>query len=219
MSTQVIGTRNLWIRRFALAGIGGPAIFIVMVIAIAAREDGYSHVWQAISELGGVEATYPAIQNMNFLLMGLSMLMLSWALYQRFGDSPTGPVLVALFGLAGGIAQGLLPCDVGCRGATPVGLLHNVIGLIGFVAVITSMLVFARRWQLDETWRPHARFTRLVGVLAVAAFVSFIVVAAVLPNGPRGLVQRLFVGALLVWLMVTSWRLRSMPGGRVGQPA
>jgi hypothetical membrane protein len=191
MSTQTIRPHRPSIRWLALAGIIGPALFIMTVIAIGARQDGYSHVWQAISELGGVEAQYPVLQNVNFLMMGFSML--------------------AFFGLAGGIAQGLLPCDIACRGETPVGLLHNVTGVAGFVAAITGMLVFARRWQLDETWRLHARFTRLAAVLAVTAFISFILVSALMPSGPRGLVQRIFVGTLLVWLMVTSWRLWNRP--------
>jgi hypothetical protein len=211
MSTQTIRPHRPSIRWLALAGIIGPALFIMTVIAIGARQDGYSHVWQAISELGGVEAQYPVLQNVNFLMMGFSMLVLAWALYESLGGPLTGPALLAFFGLAGGIAQGLLPCDIACRGETPVGLLHNVTGVAGFVAAITGMLVFARRWQLDETWRLHARFTRLAAVLAVTAFISFILVSALMPSGPRGLVQRIFVGTLLVWLMVTSWRLWNRP--------
>lgn len=207
MSTNAERSHQTRTRWLALAGVAGPALFILMVTALGARQDGYSHVWQAISELGGVEATYPTFQNTNFLVMGGSMLMLSVALYRSFGGSVLGPVLLAVFGLAGGIAQALFPCDVACRGATPVGFLHNATGVTGFVAAIASMLVFARRWQRDEEWRPHARFTRQAALLAVTAFVAFIVVSAVAPTGPRGLVQRIFVGTLLTWVMATSWRV------------
>lgn len=209
MSTRSIQPQSPWIRWAALPGFIGPALFILTVITLGARQEGYSHVWQAISELGGVGATYPAIQNVNFLMLGVCVLVLSWALNRRSGGSATGPALLAVFGIAGGIAQGLLPCDAGCRGSTMTGLLHNVTGLVGFAAVIAAMMSFARRWQLDPTWRSHARFTRQAAVVAVLALALFIVVSAVAPGGPRGLVQRVFVGALLVWLMVTSWRLRS----------
>lgn len=201
--------RSRWERWAALSGIGGPALFTLTVIAIAARQDGYSHVWQAISELGGTGAAFPAIQNMNFLMLGVSVLVLSWVLHRRLGGSAKAPLLLAVFGLAGGIAQGLLPCDVGCRGATQIGLLHNITGITGFVAIVAAMMLFARRWQLEAAWREHARFTRRAAAVAVIALVSFILVSAALPSGPRGLVQRIFVGALFAWLMVTSWRLRS----------
>jgi hypothetical membrane protein len=209
MSTRSLRPESPWMRWAALPGLVGPALFILTVITIAAMQDGYSHVWQAISELGGVEGKYAAFQNVNFLMLGLSVVALSWALHHRLGGAVLAPALLAVFGLSGGIAQGLLPCDAGCRGATLTGLLHNITGITGFIAVILAMTAFARRWQLDPIWRGHARFTRQAAALAVAGLVSFIIVSAALPTGPRGLLQRVFVGALFVWLMVTSWRLHT----------
>jgi hypothetical membrane protein len=209
VSDQPVRNEHRWPpnRIAALGGLVGPIIFVIVIAIAAARESGYSHLGQKISELGGQGASYPLLQNLNFLLLGVLVIGFAWAL-SRSGDRLTlGATLVGLFGLLSCIANGLLPCDRGCLGATPIGLLHNITGLTGFVAAIAGALVLARRWRHDRRWRSHIRFTRIIAALATAGLIWFVATQALDAQSLAGLAQRTFIAALLLWIAATATRL------------
>lgn len=195
------------VRLAAMGGVIGPTVFAALVVLGGALYRGYSHAGQKISELGGEGAEYAMLQNVNFVLLGVSVIGFAWALAQVFGPPYWGPALIGVFGLSSAIANGLLPCDAGCQGETTIGLLHNITGLIGFVAAIVGMFVLARRWRDDPNWRNHAGFTRGAAFVASAGFVWFFATQAMDAQSLSGIAQRTFVGALLVWIIVTAVRL------------
>ena len=172
-----------------------------------ALSSGYSHMTQTISELGGAEAEYAILQNINFLLLGFVVIGFGWVLSVSRGGAFLGPALVGFFGLSSAIANGLLPCDAGCKGQTTVGLLHNITGLAGFVAVIAGMFVLARLWHVDPAWRSHALFTRRTTFVALVGLIGFVATQAMDVDTVDGLLQRIFVAAILVWITTTALRL------------
>lgn len=194
------------IRLAALGGVIGPILFAMLVIIAGTVYDGYSHVSQKISELGGEGAEYAIIQNVNFVMLGLFVLGFSWSLTRVLGPPNLGPALIGFFGLSSSIANGLLPCDVGCNGQTSVALLHNITGLAGFVAAIVGMLVLARRWRTEPDWRPHVGFTRAAALVSVGGLVWFVASQAMDAQAFAGVAQRTFVLALLVWIAATALR-------------
>ena len=60
------------VRLAALGGVIGPILFAVLVIVAGFAYDGYSHVSQKISELGGEGAEFALLQNLNFAEASLS---------------------------------------------------------------------------------------------------------------------------------------------------
>ncbi len=194
-------------RLLAAGGVVGPILFVALVVVGGFLYDEYSHISQAISELGGAGAEYAALQNFNFIMIGVLVIGLSWGLVRGRGEPLLGPVLVGLFGLSSSIANGLLPCDLGCEGQTTVGLLHNISGVFGFLAAIAGMFVLERRWRSDPGWQGHAVFTRRAAFVALAGLAGFIVTRAAEVESIDGLVQRVFVVTLLTWIVVTSARL------------
>lgn len=105
-----------------------------------------SHVTQAISELGGVEAQNPLIQNVNFFTSGVVIAAFALGLYRNLygaARSALGTALVGGFGLVA-VAHAFLRCDAGCEFVSTVGTLHNVTGLAGFVSVITGVFLISR---------------------------------------------------------------------------
>lgn len=201
-------------RLLALGGMVGPVLFVVVIIVAGVLYEGYSHVSQAISELGGEGAEYGLLQSINFIAIGVFTLGFAWALARDLGGSIVGPLLIAVFALSSSIANGLLPCDLGCEGQTTVGLLHNVTGITGFVAAIAGMLVLARRWRADPRWRSHVAFTRGAAFVALAGLIAFIGTKASDAEAIDGLVQRVFVTAILAWVFVTSVRLHRLASRR-----
>jgi len=194
-------------RLAALGGVVGPILFTVLIVVGGVLYDGYSHVGQKISELGGEGAEYALLQNLNFIMIGILVIGFSWALGRIFGPPYTGPILIGFFGLFSSIANGLLPCDVGCEGETTVGLIHNITGLAGFIAAIVGMFVLARRWRDDSTWQSHVGFTQGAATVAVASLIWFVVTQAMDAQRFAGVAQRIFAGALLLWIAVTAARV------------
>jgi hypothetical protein len=203
----------------ALGGLAGPLVFVTLVLIGGALYDGYSHVSQAVSELGGEGSEVARLQNTNFILLGVLTLGLAWALAGVLGGWRYVPALVAVFATSSAIANGFLPCDLGCQGTTTVGLLHNVTGVTGFVAAITATFLLSRRWRDDPHWRSHARFSRLTAYIALAGLLGFIVTRAAEIEEIDGLLQRVFVLALLTWLAVTGLRLHLAYRRGVSAPA
>ncbi len=199
------GHRAVWLA--AVGGVIGPILFVVLIIVGGVLYEGYSHVSQKISELGGEGAEYALLQNLNFILFGVLVIGFSWALARWFGPSYLGPALIALFGLSSSIANGLLPCDLGCSGETTVGLLHNITGMTGFLAAILGMFVLAKRWQRDSRWQSHVGFTRRAAFVAIGGLVWFVATQALDAQSTAGLAQRVFAGALLLWIAITAARL------------
>lgn len=195
------------VRLAALGGVIGPVLFWVLVVVAGVVYDGYSHVSQKISELGGEGAEYAIIQNLNFAILGVLILGFSWALARTIGPSYLGPALVGYFGLVL-LAHTWVPCDLGCKGETTIGLLHNITGLSAFIATIVGMLLLARRWREDPTWQSYVRFTRGVVSVAFGGLVWFVITQAADFQSLAGIAQRTFAGAILLWIAVTAWKLR-----------
>lgn len=207
MGERDIGAHGSVVRLAARGGVIGPVLFTVLVIVGGVLYDGYSHVSQKISELGGEGAKYALLQNLNFIVLGVLVIGLSWALARVLGPPHLGPASIGFFGLSSSIANGLLSCDVGCQGETTVGLLHNITGLAGFVAAIAGMFVLARRWRDDPRWQSHVGFTRGAAFVAIGGLVWFVVTQALDAQSLAGIAQRIFAGAFLLWIAVTSARL------------
>ncbi|HSJ29637.1 MAG TPA: DUF998 domain-containing protein [Acidimicrobiia bacterium] len=195
------------LRAAALAGVVGPAVFAALVLVGGALYDGYSHTGQKISELGGEGSEVALLQNTNFVLLGVFTLAFAWALARSLGRPYLGPALVGVFGVSAAIANGLLPCDIGCYGLTPVSQAHNITGLLAILAAIAGMGVLARRWRDDPDWRGHARPTMVAVAVAGSGLVWFIATQVMDRQSLAGVAQRTFVGALLGWMAVTGWRL------------
>lgn len=198
--------RNEMVRWAALGGVVGPLVFVTLVIVGGVIYDGYSHASQKISELGGEGAEHAIVQNLNFAVLGVLVLGFAWALANTFGPPHVGALLIGFFGLIL-LVHSVVHCDEGCEGETTVGLLHNVTGIAGFVAALTGMVMLARRWRPDPAWRSHADFTLGIFVVALAGLVWFVATQATDSESLAGIAQRVFAGALLLWIAVTAARL------------
>ncbi|CAN5827690.1 hypothetical protein BH23ACT4_BH23ACT4_14380 [soil metagenome] len=203
---QEAGTRA--VRLGAIGGIVGPALFVVLVIIGGVLYNGYSHSGQKISELGGEGARYALLQNINFIVLGVLVIGFAWALGRVLGRPYGGAISIAIFGASSAIANGLLPCDTGCRGETTIGLFHNITGLTGFTAAIVGMFLLARRWGDSPYWKSHSRFTRTAALFAIAGLVAFVAGESTgVAPAFSGVTQRFFVGTLLLWLAATAVHL------------
>ena len=182
-------------------GLVAPLFFAVVILAAAGQYAGYTHLTRAISELAATDAPVPWIQTTNFIVTGGLLALFGFGLFRTSGRW-WGGLLIAVFGAAI-VIQGMAPCDVGCNFVTTTGTVHNLTGLAGFVVAIVAVWLHGQR-AADG---PYRRYSRASAAVALTGFVLWIAVAkiAAIPAA-NGSLQRLFVGALLLWCAVTAAR-------------
>lgn len=194
-------------RRLALAGIYGPILWWLLVVVNGAITPDYSHINDYISTLGAVGAPYASIQRLNFVVLGGSIIAVSVGIRAWFGDerqTRMGTGLLGLFGL-GVVLAGFIPGNPSAPESL-THVLHNLVSILAFVAGIVGIALVSRRIRVDDQW-PSARYewVATVGVILLT-FVAFI--GTVLTGSAFvGLTQRLFIGAMTLWVVVQSFRL------------
>ncbi len=210
MAATKITCSDTW----ALCGIAVPIVFATLVTVAGYFYQDYSHVTQAVSELGGVEAQYPVLQNVNFAVIGLLLIAFSIGLYRGFGVTYHGPVFIGVFGVVSAL-HAVLPCDPGCDFQTLTGTLHNATGLAGFLAAIAGIFLVSRYLNTDSQWRSLSRFSWMAGVVVLVSLVLWIGVAKAADVGSlNGVLQRVFILSWFVWVEVMAIRLFRISRGQ-----
>lgn len=194
-----------FLRISALGGIIGPLIFILLIIVGGIYREGYSHLSQAISELGETGSSVQLLQILNFILMGLMLTVFALGFHYKFpGSTKLTTGLLLYFSIFAGIGNGIFPCDPGCEGVTLIGLLHNLTGATGFIMISLGMLLIGRRMRLYVDWVRWSRYTQTTGILIFAFMLIWLIAGPagkVLP-AVHGLFQRLMAFSILQWYMV-----------------
>lgn len=202
---------NNTLRFLALCGVIAPILFTILVLVGGFFYPGYSHATHAISELGGVTARYPLIQNINFFLVGILIMAFSVGLHRCIGGgrgSKLGPILFGTFGLITTVAQPFLPLDPGGEFVTLTGTLHNVTGLGSFLFAVAGIFVTSRRLKQDPSWQSYRNFSVISSIVALISLVAWIVIAKGAGIGAvNGVLQRIFVGIVFLWIEVIAIRL------------
>jgi hypothetical membrane protein len=185
-------------------------VFVVLVTVLGALSfPGYSHTAQFISELGARGAPHEMlIRFAGFLPAGVFMILFviaAFKLLPRSALTTIGLVGIALYAL-GYIVAVFFPCDFGCRPAqpSPSQAIHNLFGLIGYVLAPLALLALgfsARNW-------PRGRY--LSSAAYVSASLALFGMMTLSPKSPYvGLSQRLIEGAVLIWVVMCAWYVRS----------
>jgi hypothetical protein len=171
----------------------------------------YSLLGDYISELA--LGRYGFIQTAASLLAGAGTLGLAYAIRQLTKGawgSLVGPLLVGLFGL-GAILVAIFPTeqvdtamDVLTQSAT--GLIHILVALISFPAMVIGMFILTRTFGLLPAWRSIMRLS----VFFPAGSLGLLVVQG---QGPlAGLLQRLLIAVISGWIILVALRVRKIVG-------
>lgn len=192
-------------RRLAVAGIVGPVAWWLLIIVNGAITPGYSHVSDFMSTLGAVGAPFAIVQQLNFAVLGGSILALMLGIHSWFVDGRrprAGTALLGVFGV-GIILAGIFP-EHPTAPDSMTNVLHNITGIIGFFAGVIAVPLVARRLGADDRW-PSYRFEAIATVVIVV--VTFGVFIATTESAIVGLTQRLFIGVMTLWVVLQSVRL------------
>jgi hypothetical protein len=192
----------------SLLGYGvivGP-IYVVVALAQALTRDGFDlsrHAWSLLAN-----GDFGWIQITNFVVTGLMTVAAAVGLRRASTagrGSTWGPLLIAAYGvslLAAGVfradpAQGF---PVGTPQPSTIswhGMLHFMVGGVGFLCLIVACFVLASRFTRDGQ-RGLAWFSRITGVVFLAGFAG-------IASGSHGPTTLAFVAAVLtVWAWLTT---------------
>jgi hypothetical protein len=200
------------------AGIAAAVVFTIGWIVAGLLEPGYDWARQDVSDLTAATAENPwvfrAVETVAAALLLIFALGLSGAVSDRWSGR-VGAALLALFAAAQ-FAVGAylhLDCslaDPACRSAehTTRHQLHEALSGVSFLALLVALSSLARRFHRDVTWGQLGRLTLIAG----AATVAFLVLSMPLQWEPGGgIVQRLAITTVFVWIAGMGYRLASRP--------
>jgi hypothetical membrane protein len=179
-----------------------------MVIVEGFLVAGYSHMTQQVSDLGAyaLYGSYALLQNLDFCVFGI--LVVAFAIGLRH-ELPASRAITASLGLFGAMffLLGFFPDE-----PTPwPAAAHYIIAWAGGVSILLSEFFAWRRLRRPigdkgVGWTRHGRFSLVSLVLAVISFISFATFGQ--PSSPiTGILQRVFMAFLLLWIEVMALRL------------
>lgn len=192
-----------------LAGLVSPLWLAVGLLITGSLYPGYSHINQAMSVLGAVDAPTRFISPLiNNYPLGALLILFGFGVAQRYsgvGMARASGVLIMLHGLAS-LATGYFSCDAGCAPQNPSTAqnLHNLAGLImAFSLLLASALwIFVARRQGSKglVW------FSLVCTLFALGCLPWMAAAVDVGRG-FGLFQRVNYFASLIWVAGLAWAL------------
>jgi hypothetical membrane protein len=187
-------------------GVIAGSLYVVTALAQAFTRDGFDlsrHAWSLLSNggLGWIQIT-------NFVLTGLMTVAAAIGLRRALASGrgrTWAPLLIATYGVSL-VGAGIFRADpgqgfpVGTPGTTTTtwhGMLHFMIGGIGFLCLVASCVVLAGRFS-HEGRRGLAWFSRITGVVFLAGFAG-------IASGSQGPTTLAFVAAVLIaWAWLTT---------------
>jgi hypothetical membrane protein len=190
--------------------IVGLAFFAATALLLPIVSE-YSLTADYISELA--IGRYGYLQTAAFFAAGLGTLSLAVGVREATRGSwgsGLGSALVGLYGV-GLILAGIFPTDkIDPAGRvvlpTSAGTVHMVASALAFVLVIAGMFVLSRTFKRDARWQPIWPWSL---VLALATLIGVIVAAP--SEGPWvGLIQRSYIGTIILWQVFVAFWLRSI---------
>jgi hypothetical protein len=157
----------------------GLLSFGVVILLAGVLTPGYSHSFQAISELAAPGTPYAGLVRFGgFISLGLEFAFFALAAWQSPDAKNPHKVICVLLILTGLaiIAAGIFPTDVHGRRNSFSGMAHAIAGLILLVLASITPLVMAFTVSWRSRWRGFKLFSIVCSFVLIALF-------ALLPNG------------------------------------
>jgi hypothetical membrane protein len=200
--------------RFGMLAIAGIVLYVALDVVAQALPPHYNPISQAESDLA--VGPYGFVMTINFVVRGLLALALIAGLQRGVASAARSRAGLALVGAwaVGAFLLALFPTDVGGH-VTAHGAIHLVVATLAFIAGVVGEALIAARLGADPRWAP---LRPALLIITVAAAVALLVLfggnghAVARLTGPVfGLVERVFIGLVLLWMLVAAVRLTRLP--------
>ena len=188
------------------ATIAGISLYVVLDAVAQSLPPHYSPVRQAESDLA--VGPYGYIMAVNFVNRGVFSLLFLLGLMKRLPSRSDFRTGFGLFGIwaVGALILAVAPTDVNTP-ATLHGAVHLAVATLAFLGAALGALSISRAFGRDPALKELARYA--VPLAALAALFLFVLYGGpvVFPHAAErvgGLVERVFIGLVLAWMLAVS---------------
>jgi hypothetical protein len=201
-------------RPLLTCGVAAGPFYVVVGLLQMAIRPGFDIRRHALSLLSNGDLGW--LQIANFVITGALLFAGAIGMKRAIREgrgSTWAPRMIGLYGIAL-VGAGIFSADPALgfppgtpESGTPIswhGMMHFVVGAIGFAGFIAACFILARRHAALHR-RAWSNFSWITGVLFLASFVGI----ASGSKGPFSLIFALAVVLGFSWLSVVFWQLRS----------
>jgi hypothetical protein len=181
--------------------------FAIAVIGLHFLRPDYNPLQRFISEYA--VGSYGIVMRLAFFCLSAGSLALAISLYRSIsGSARSYTALILLLGWSICVfIAGIFPTDLAGSAETSSGSIHDKASLIGFVSIVLASF-FLLRFRRDEKWKKHYRSSLLLSLIMMITFLTFMA-SIIMEFRFIGLIQRLFIMAVLLWLVITARRIQT----------
>ena len=218
------------LKALALLGILGQALFVGVVALLPFFQPGYSSADYPISRL--LLGPYGFVLSGALFAAGLGSLAIAVSI-RRTTRKARGPlwgcVLIGLWAL-GMVLAGIVFLDEQGNPTESTSILHGTGVGLAFLAGPVGILVLSRVFARDARWSSFYPLSLALGFAGMVALIDMVTVVFMLSNldaalGPGarrsveglGIIQRVFVGTVILWMVLAGVRLRSIAKDKSGR--
>ncbi len=193
----------------------GTVAYAALDVLAQSLPPHYSPISQAESDLA--VGPYGYVMTINFVLrglMGLAFLLGLAGTTRLVREARVGTALVAVWGV-GALLLAAFPTDVGPP-LTVHGAIHIVVAFLAFAGGSIGELLLSLHFREEARLRGWATGATAVSVLAIVMMLVYFTGDKIHRVAPfSGLLERVFIGLVLLWMLVTAIQL--LRSGRVAR--
>lgn len=193
------------VRTYGTMGVVGVGLFALTVVALHILDPDLSVIDEPISVYSLGE--YGWLSQLGTIAMGLGLIAIALGLRETLvsGKRVTASWVLVLIAGLGFIISGLFVTDpTGAIESTTSGTLHDLGGYLSMLSVLITVWMLRGVFSRDAVYQHFARTQMWFAVLVTASMVALLTFG----EGQLGLMQRVFVVAVVVWLLVLAVRIR-----------
>jgi hypothetical protein len=181
---------------------------VIILTVIGFLWAGYNPLTQTSSELGATKAPTMELQALNFAILGILTMIFAFGLGVHNRSFRSTAILVGIYGFGTLIVAGL-PCDPGCsfKGTSPLQIAHSLDALVSFVVFAIAPLLFWRSSKALPPWTRSSTWSLRVAIVAIPLLGAYLGITVLSLSPYVGLLQRLFLGLLLAWMVMIAYKM------------
>ncbi|GAB3124704.1 DUF998 domain-containing protein [Glaciibacter psychrotolerans] len=193
-------------RWWAWFGLVGIIAYVGIDVVLAVLRPDYGLVVDAESNYG--RGAYSWLMNINFVVRGILSACALVALLRADIATPRTGMLVGIWAVTSTLLA-FFPVNVEGYPVLGTGRAHLLLAGIGFVAIVVGVFGMTLQIRREGRW---PRGVPALLALAIVGLGSLVLLPASGVLGAVGLVERIFLAAVLGWLaLVLAWIVRSAP--------
>ncbi len=199
-----LGLLNVY-SALAIAGMIGPLMLTIGDLTAALSSPGYSLIRNSISSLALAQIGW--LQTIGFLALGLLVEIFAAGLLFNIKSARwfyAGIAVFVIFGFAMLLIGAFHTDAIGVE-RTIEGRIHGLTASTAFTLFPVAILCLLPGIRRDNNWKDLYNYTRVTFILAVVLVVITRIIQE--KNGWFGLVERLLVANMLIWVEITAVRL------------